>query len=56
MKKRWRDSGLNRSGLMELSPTEINSAIKVESGTVMITSRNVFRTACSGSLCGSHCR
>ena len=34
------------SGLMELRPREIRSAIPVESGTVMITMINVFLTAC----------
>ena len=31
---------------MELKPTEIRRAIPVDRGTVMITSRKVFFTAC----------
>ena len=39
----WKNSFI---GLIELIPTEIRSAIAVESGTVITTRMNVFFNAC----------
>ena len=46
MKRKAADSVKTVGGFMELNPTEISSASPVDKGTVIITNRNVFLTAC----------